>query len=83
MPITKIPSPAAVRRALTTLKRYGAIKLVDLEASSVNAMIALELDKTLLSAKKTSRKKPKHKIVKPKEILPDCGNKSSAADGDL
>lgn len=66
MPSTKIPTPSSVRRALTTLKRYGAIKSIEQTPSDIECFthtLTLNVDSGLLSAKKTSRKKPKHKKV--------------------
>lgn len=64
MPTTKIPSPASVRRALTTLKRFGAINNIDLEGDKRDAVIHVVLNKTLLSPKKTIKRKPRHKMIK-------------------
>lgn len=78
MATLKIPSQASVRRALTTLKRAGYITMIDLKSDDVLAFLKMEFDKTLLSPKKTSRKKPKHKIIKPNEILGESSEKIPA-----
>lgn len=75
MASTKIPSPASVRRALTTLRRYGAIDNIDVDYNPTEAYILLKIDKTLLSSKKTSRKKPKHKKVIPEKFSGDSSEK--------
>lgn len=78
MAATKIPSPASVRRALTTLKRYGAFKDVETSMEIGLTIVRMELPNDVMSPKKTTRKKPKHKIVKPKPVFTDSSEKMSA-----
>lgn len=63
MPSTKIPTPSSVRRALTTLKRGGYIDSVIPRIEDGTSLILLVIDNNLLTSKKTSKRKPKHKKV--------------------
>lgn len=80
MATTKIPSPASVRRALTTLKKYGAIANIYQNDDQVTSDVIVRLDNGLLAPKKTTRKKPKHKKVIPQKILADSSEKMSVDD---
>ena len=84
MSITKIPSQASVRRALTTLKKGGYIMFnLNIDLNEAETVITMKIPTVLLSPKKTSRKKPKHKRVKRETIFREGLEKTSYADGDL
>lgn len=77
MATTKIPSPASVRRALTTLKKAGLIFKTTFSEETPTTYVHLDVPNELMSAKKTTRKKPKHKKVIPQKILADSSEKMS------
>lgn len=64
--ISKVPSRASIRRALTTLKKNGVIQDqgINLGEENDDAVITIVIDKALLSPKKSIRKRlPKVKKV--------------------
>lgn len=77
MATTKIPSQASVRRALTTLKRFGIVRGTTPDMGTGLTYMSLEIPNELMSPKKTSRKKPKHKKVEPTKILEPESDKMS------